>query len=472
MPGENDLGDLIFELKVSDEAARETIKEFVGYTQEQINKLVSAAGGGAIKLPADFGGAHFAENTKKLTIALNAEAAAHAAAAGAAAPHATALVKVSGAALSVTGQIKVINAHAQEAHQRFGVMANAVTGASTAMRILTGESGFAVIEMGRLTLYFGRAITAAGGVAAAVATAGAAIKAFWISIGPPGWIIAALGATYLAYQKIAGIGEESRKKEADALKAAEAAWKSSLEVLERAKIKHEQLSGAISGVVAVQKLAAVGAAPSAVFNLQQAAALEYNDAEHAKRVKADADNAKAFDDFSAKQKAQEDNRIREFTAIRQKAEEDVYNLREKLNEQSFEHAKKRIAQENDAKLKGLTAERTAMEDLAIRAKLFGPSAREGDPLLQRIMRFQETQEAQREALKAEAPGWGTAALGPRATEFRFGPGAMGSTIGVETEAKKTNKLLEDLIAVQKDATREFLKSQGFDFELYGPKAYE
>ena len=67
MPGENDLGDLIFELKVSDEAARETIKEFVGYTQEQINKLVSAAGGGAIKLPADFGGAHFAENTKKLT---------------------------------------------------------------------------------------------------------------------------------------------------------------------------------------------------------------------------------------------------------------------------------------------------------------------------------------------------------------------------------------------------------------------
>src|SRR3990172_5266517 len=106
---------------------------------------------------------------------------------------------ISKPALSVTQQMKLLTAATQEAHARFGVMANATVGLSTAMRLLGIESGMAAVESGRLVLYFGRAITSGGGVAAMFRTIGVAIKGVLVSIGPVGWAIWAVTIAWAAF---------------------------------------------------------------------------------------------------------------------------------------------------------------------------------------------------------------------------------------------------------------------------------
>ena len=158
MAGESDLGDLIVTLKLDDDQYREDVKKALGDTEALIRRTTKGP---------DFAGALAAsERQLKKVIPLSKE----------------------------------MNLQAQEAHQRFGVMANAVTGASTTLRLFGIESGFAVVEAGRMILYLGRATTAAGGVTAAFVTMGAATKGFLVSILPILPLITAIGAAYIFFR--------------------------------------------------------------------------------------------------------------------------------------------------------------------------------------------------------------------------------------------------------------------------------
>jgi hypothetical protein len=158
MPGENDLGDLIVTLKLDDSQYREDVKKVIGDTEALIKQTTKGP---------NFGGAlASSERQLKKVIPLHKE----------------------------------LNLQAQEAHQRFGVMANAVTGASTTLRLFGIESGFAVVEAGRMILYLGRATTAAGSVTAAFVTMASATKGFLVSILPITPILTALAVAYIFFR--------------------------------------------------------------------------------------------------------------------------------------------------------------------------------------------------------------------------------------------------------------------------------
>jgi hypothetical protein len=183
MPGEGDLGDLIVTLKLDDSQYRQDLKE---------------------------------------TLTQSAAAAKQLFATGAVKEHAQSLKKV--IPLS-----KELNLQAQEAHQRFGVMANAVTGASTTLRLFGIESGFAVVEAGRMALYLGRATTAAGGLATGFVIIGKAVKGFLVTIGPVGWALLALGTAYTIITRRNDALAESTKKSKEEL----ASWQQQITKTDR-----------------------------------------------------------------------------------------------------------------------------------------------------------------------------------------------------------------------------------------------
>lgn len=183
MAGENDLGDLIVTLKLDDAQYRQDLKETLTQSAESAKRLFPTG-------PAK----EYAQSVKKV-IPLSKE----------------------------------LNLQAQEAHQRFGVMANAVTGASTTLRLFGIESGFAVVEAGRVALYLGRATTAAGGLAAGFVIIGKAVRGFLVSIGPVGWALLALGAAYAIITRRNDVLAESTKKSKEEL----ASWQQQITKTDR-----------------------------------------------------------------------------------------------------------------------------------------------------------------------------------------------------------------------------------------------
>lgn len=101
-----------------------------------------------------------------------------------------------------------------DGNARFGVFANSVSGASTAMHLLTGQSGFMAIELGRTALYLGRASVAAREAGGALIVLRSTLTSFLAAAGPWVPILLAIGAAYLALSYYVDKTVEKLKKQA------------------------------------------------------------------------------------------------------------------------------------------------------------------------------------------------------------------------------------------------------------------
>lgn len=96
---------------------------------------------------------------------------------------------------------------------------------------------------------------------------------------------------------------------------------------------------------------------------------------------------------------------------------------------------------NRAAMEASRADRGLIAAFEARAGLRAPSSLLDNPIARRIAEFEEGSVLARRAI--EEAGGTAFAIGTRASsEFRFGAGAPGSVIGVQTESKKTNELLK------------------------------
>ena len=115
-------------------------------------------------------------------------------------------------------KLKSLAQQALDGNARFGVMANTVSGTSSALHLLTGQSGFMIVELGRTALYLGRATLAAGGLSAGIHVLITSVRAFLVAIGPVGQIILGLGVAYALFSSLFLDSTDEIKKQADALK--------------------------------------------------------------------------------------------------------------------------------------------------------------------------------------------------------------------------------------------------------------
>lgn len=354
--------------------------------------------------------------------------------------------------------LKRIQAGAQEAHARFGVMANATVGLSTAMRLLGVESGLVVVETGRLVLYFGRAITSGGGVASMFNTIAAATKGFLVSIGPIGWAIAAVTAALAAAQAALGAYDEAQeraaKRAAERRTLAEEEAGRVRDIRKTIRDAEDQLAvarGTMSERFADELGLLRGGMPS-----DKAGELAYLRAE-ARAVRA----TKSIDE-----------RTNKLWLEAQVLEGHItkYDLIVNANERLAAMQLDRIKRVKDAELSYFAAikadwdaeaaraqkridmwekEREVIlkmkQDLAVEFGGFNPSDwAKGEMRDLLLLREAATADRERQAKEARDTGFGVSALGPGGGAFRFGPAAMGSTFGVETEQKKTNEILKSI----------------------------
>lgn len=386
MPADNELGDLIVTLSLDDAQYKEEIRETLYLTTENINKIKAL---------------------------LESEKTAHLAVAVAAGAHTAAVAKLGAGTQSATGQIKVINALAQEAHQRFGVMANTITGVSTAFRLLGLESAYGIVEAGRLSLYFGRAITSGGGMTGMLMTLVGALRAFAIAIGPVGWLLTAAGAAWLYFSRAPEKATEAIKKQ-----------KADLEELHYAMAKSGWVQWQVEG----------GYSTSVKM-------LELKE-KFPKATQRDLDYLLLGDEallvLKAKDRAEQ---LRLQTSILE-GQGTAYDL---IVDRS----------ERVAKMEHDRVELLNRAGISFGGKHPSDFMDPNDPRF-RIQRWMDNAALEREAASPHSGG-GTSSLGPAGSEFRFGPGAMGSMIGAENEQKKTNELLQKVIENQKTAYVELQK---------------
>jgi hypothetical protein len=414
MAGESDLGDLIVTLKLDDAQYRQDIKEAVYLTTESIKKIQAELAG---------------------------EKSAHLQAASAAKVHAGAIAGLGGKVLSATSQISVINAKAQEAHQRFGVMANAVTGASTVLRLFGAAEAMVIVETGRVILYLGRATTAAGGFAAALIVIKAATLSFIASLPPLAIAIAAIATAMAAAKAIFDAGaeaEERAEKRAserrDRMEEEAAAIRQRNSALRDAEDAFAVAKGVMSEQTAQElRLLRGGTPPEDAEKLAQLA---------------------------------DDTRV--WLQLKKELNEQ-WELGAKQEEEAREHLNKRILAEMGFHAKRVELEREADEKIAensYKAFIKGNKAIERanrdsmEELQQLAIEFGGrkpsdflTGQARDRALFGEAAnlrlknvteesGFGIGTL--PSSGFRFGAGAIGSVIGEQTEQKKTTEAVERL----------------------------
>jgi hypothetical protein len=350
-----------------------------------------------------------------------------------------------GSVLSATGQISVINAKAQEAHQRFGVMANAVTGASTVLRLFGAAEGMAVVETGRVVLYLGRATTAAGGFAAALATIQAATLAFIASLPPLAIAIAAVAAAMAAAKVIfdaSAAAEERAEKRAsdrrDRMEEEAAAIRQRNAALRDAEDAFAVIKGSMSEQTAQELKSLRGGTP----------------AQDAAKIAQLAENGRVW--------------LEQVKAINEQ-----WELGEKQESEAREGLNRRLLDEMGFHAKRVDLENEASQKIAddnynafIKGNERVEQARQNS-IVARISKLDQLRERRAEMLQeAVGTGQGTSSLGPSGNAFRFGPGAMGSTIGAETEQKKTNNILERIDQKIADLNTS-LTAEGSDAKFLG-----
>lgn len=357
---------------------------------------------------------------------------------------------------------KAMSAATQEVHARFGVMANATVGLSTAMRLLGLEQGMAAVESGRLVLYFGRAITSGGGVASMFGTISTAIKGFMVSIGPVGWTILAVGAAFAAAQRALSLYSEAQEledKKAAARRALLEEEASRVRDLTKARREAEDQLAVAKG-----KAGMVGGMSEQLADelgllrggMEPEKAAEIASLHEQKRAveqiseqweKADA----AFADAEKKNKESLNERIlaeMSFYAERVDAE----NKAADKYVQDWQEAENKVYQfQMDLIEKRHEAEQAARQKFLIQYGGMMPSDfMAAGPMRELALAGEDFDRRMQAAEKDQGAGFGFAGRDARA--FQFGLGALGSVVGEQSEQKKTNALLEQIkVTIQAEA---------------------
>lgn len=429
-------GDLILELPLHVDAAAlpQEIAAALSYSQEQINQMV--ASGKKIAIPLD------SKNLEMLHIAM--------------VKNNQAMTDAKIAAEKLDPPLKKIKDGAVEAHARFGVMANSITGASTVMRLFGLESGMAAVESGRLVLYLGRAITSGGGVAGAFSTMASAFGGFVTAIGPVGIAIALVAESIAALKLIMDGYVASQQRAADKADA----WRSHLE--EEAAITRDLTKArreTEDQLAVAEKKAGIkgGMGEELAFNLglrRQGVPPEQADLRASMHTQ-----TKRAEDFA---RMDEEERARTSKGIDEEAEHrrkrilEVRHIREKEidNYWKREDDADRKAHENAiarTKKQAEELERLAIKWGGRRASEF---MRPGSPE-RRMAQFDEMAEIRLKAAEKKHAGLNIGSID--ANEFRFGPGAMGSVVGEQNEQKNTTKAV---LEVRDELRKEFALQHG------------
>lgn len=354
---------------------------------------------------ASMGGAMLltTENIKKIQASLEAEKLAFLASGKAATKH---------------------GADVQSAFMRQGEALESVRALQGALFLLTGQHGFLVIEAGRAAAHLGRLTTAAGGLRAAFLAAGLAGRAFLVSIGPIGVVLLGAGAAYMAYKRIMESTTETTKKAAEANKEFTSSFLTVLDQL------HAETDNPNDPIVRLnRRLALKEKFPSATEGQINTMIRTQDELVEVKLLNATLDRTQA---------------LRLQTSIL-RGEGTEYDL--------IGDAAERVAR----------IEKDRAELLKSMAIEFGgrrPSdfMDVNDPR-RSLQLFRERAEDLRKAARGE-PGTGFSIGTQAASAFRFGPGAMGSVIGQQTEAKKTNELLKEINTTLEDEFRQLERTLG------------
>lgn len=358
-----------------------------------------------------------------------------------------------------------------DGNARFGVMANTVAGASTAMRLLGAESVLVTAEMGRVGLYLGRAVVAAregGGVIAVLTTT---LGSFVKAIHPIGWALIAVSAAYGIYKLATGAATEAQEKFNETLKKTR-------ETLAKTKVGVEVASGRMTptqgrrqeleqeaGVPELQKRVATPTRFDAFLgrgNVEQAKA---NLTEISSLIQ---------QQLRAEDTAAEvtERKTREQAIAVAEYERHLNGLQASIKQHraSNETADKKEQDRLDAKLERLKEEaalrrKYAAEQTAISHKLMSKQAEDvrdliatinaarvslgtlaGSSLMpegpmKELAKLKEERDAARKAIE-DAGGSSFGISTQKAGSFRFGTGPVGSVIGEQSEQKKTTDAIK------------------------------
>jgi hypothetical protein len=356
---------------------------------------------------------------------------------------------------------KAMSEAAQESHARFGVMANSITGASTAMRLLGSEVGMAGVEMGRMVLYMGRAITSGGGVTAALVTMAVATRAFVAEMGFLLPILIAAATAYTLYQKTIGAAKEAKEADAAEAKRSGDELAASSNVVLKALIREKLAKKEISELDAAKQMIV---AESSGGESEKTMQNRFKAAEIDDRVRAEKrynDTLQESWEWTEKLNREERNRVYEMEKrIRLAIDEQRQAQKEMVGEVEAARSRKFFADQDEAGKRAAAkaeAEYAAMiekrnEGLRDLALDFG-GKKPSDFLTGEQREMALFRESAAERLKAAGEsGTGFGISTREASGFRFGPGAVGSVIGEQSEQKNTTKAIKDL---ERTIVREF-----------------
>lgn len=348
MPGENELGDLIVEMRLDDTKYRADVKRAIVDTQAQVKSMPQNR-----DLFGRFMGAGDKLNPYKAMVR-DAEFAAKA------------------------------NAKVASSFRHVGSSAESIRALHGALFLVTGETGFFAIEALRAANHVSKLSAASGGMGAALAAAGTSALGFVAKLNPVVLVLGGLTAAYFLLKKATGNATEQN-----------AEFSKSLE-----EIRNE-----------ANKLGATEAELRAMRERDAAKKLPFGGAMPGGQVNP--------------------------SLIAYSKEEDRLESRKAMIAMGAAGKETRKNRES--------ARRAILMDLG----LASPSDFEGDVGTRLLMQFKERAEMMRKSA-GDVPGFGIGSVNSNA--FRFGPGAMGSVIGQQSEEKKTNEKLD---AINKTLKEEF-----------------
>jgi len=351
----------------------------------------------------------------------------------------------------------------------FTEMRHAGLALGSSLHLVTGETGFLVIEMARMTNHMVRLTAVSGGLSAALSGVWAILARNPIAVAITA--IAAVGA--VAYQMWSGVNKELKKATEETRKLAEAEQKrwedlksKAATSVESAAIKlamQQQLTdislfpsnkGPGSDTIdAERKLAVKERFRAQDLAQQPGMSLEQADA-IARSERLEARSARVAEAVDARRKAEsaaEAKRKDDILSDEKRKWEVLVALRKQWAEEDHATALKNFAEEDRARISGLLKQREAIQGLQVRAGLARGSQFLGDPSEKALAELDE-RSVNRRGLADKFGGEGFGIRTQDANAFRFGPGAAGSVIGQQTEQRKTNEILKRMEdADKKDA---------------------
>lgn len=335
-------------------------------------------------------------------------------------------------------------ANEQLLRQHTGRMQSVLTfntaGAQRSIRLLTdaivlfgGSSSFAVLQAGRLAVSLGRVATAYGAVAVAADVSAAAMAraslaasagAATAAAGGAGAGLAARATAIATSPATIAVGAAAAIASAvDATIAFVAGTKSvTSRLIEWGKSTYAAIVGTDRATAAANALSASEERMAAIQSNR--AAEEFVDRTDQERITGR--GRAVIDRFQAEQKLG-------------KAQESAAFLDQQL----------KVGQANTSRAIDDYIDRTVREGDAMRTAEAQDRARR----LEVIEDLNRRQATVRNAIAEQTTGETPFAITSRASsEFRFGAGAAGSVIGVQTEQKQTNKILKELLEEEKKIT--------------------